>query len=294
MITILRIGNYNYVKSIFLMLLTGLCFVAVMVSVKYLSKDLPSIQAAFFRYLFGLILILPLFKFQYKNNTNKIPIFKYGLRGLIHGFAVVLWFYSVANIPMADVTAINYLTPIFTTIGAILIFKEVITLNRVGALLLSFIGAMLILKPGIEIFSYGKIAQLLSTILFAASYLIAKNLTKTESTNLIVIFLTFFATITLLPFTFFMWVNPSIDDLLLLFVVAILGTLGHYFMTMALSLAPLSVTQPVIFFQLIWSTLIGLLLFGESVDIFILIGGSFIVVAIVQLSSNEKIIKKTP
>ena len=294
MITSLRIRNYNYLKSIFLMLLTGLCFVAVMVSVKYLSKDLPSIQAAFFRYLFGLILILPLFKFQYKKNTNKLPIFKYGLRGIIHGFAVVLWFYSVANIPMADVTAINYLTPIFTTIGAILIFKEVITLNRVGALLLSFIGAMLILKPGIEIFSYGKIAQLLSTILFATSYLIAKNLTKTESTNLIVIFLTFFATITLLPFTFFMWVNPSIDDLLLLFVVAILGTLGHYFMTMALSLAPLSVTQPVIFFQLIWSTLIGLLLFGESVDIFILIGGSFIVVAIVQLSSNEKIIKKTP
>ena len=294
MITSLRIRNYNYLKSIFLMLLTGLCFVAVMVSVKYLSKDLPSIQAAFFRYLFGLILILPLFKFQYKKNTNKLPIFKYGLRGLIHGFAVVLWFYSVANIPMADVTAINYLTPIFTTIGAILIFKEVITLNRVGALLLSFIGAMLILKPGFEIFSAGKIAQLLSTILFATSYLIAKNLTKTESTNLIVIFLTFFATITLLPFTFFMWVNPSIDDLLLLFVVAILGTLGHYFMTMALSLAPLSVTQPVIFFQLIWSTLIGLLLFGESLDIFILIGGSFIVVAIVQLSSNEKIIKKTP
>jgi len=294
LITSLRIRNYNYLKSIFLMLLTGLCFVAVMVSVKYLSKDLPSIQAAFFRYLFGLILILPLFKFQYKKNTNKLPIFKYGLRGIIHGFAVVLWFYSVANIPMADVTAINYLTPIFTTIGAILIFKEVITLNRVGALLLSFIGAMLILKPGMEIFSYGKIAQLLSTILFATSYLIAKNLTKTESTNLIVIFLTFFATITLLPFTFFLWVNPSIDDLLLLFGVAILGTLGHYLMTMALSLAPLSVTQPVIFFQLIWSTLIGLLLFGESVDIFILIGGSFIVVAIVQLSSNEKIIKKTP
>ena len=271
------------------MLLTGVCFVAVMVSVKYLSKDLPSIQAAFFRYLFGLILILPLFRFGYQKNNNKIPIFKYGLRGIIHGFAVVLWFYSVTNIPMADVTAINYLTPIFTTIGAILIFKEVITRNRVGALLLSFIGAMLILKPGFEIFSYGKIAQLLSTILFATSYLIAKNLTKTESTNLIVIFLTFFATITLLPFTFILWVNPSIDDLILLFGVAILGTLGHYFMTMALSLAPLSVTQPVIFFQLIWSTLIGLLLFGESLDIFILIGGSFIVVAIVQLSSNEKL-----
>ena len=147
----------------------------------------------------------------------------------------------------------------------------------------------IILKPGFEIFSDGKIAQLFSTILFAASYLIAKNLTKTESTDMIVIFLTLFATITLLPFTFFLWIKPTMDDLLLLFGVAILGTLGHYFMTMALSLAPLTVTQPVIFFQLIWSTIIGLLLFKESVDIFILIGGAFIVVAIVKLSSNEKL-----
>ncbi len=271
------------------MLLTGLCFVAVMVSVKFLSKDFPPTQAAFFRYLFGLILILPLIRLQYKKNINKMIIFKHGLRGIIHGLAVVLWFYSVANIPMADVTAINYLTPIFTTIGAILIFKEAITVNRIFALVLSFIGAMLILKPGIEVLSEGKIAQLFSTILFAFSYLIAKNLTKTESTHSIVIFLTLFATMTLLPFTLLIWNNPIMSDLILLLGVAILGTLGHYFMTIALSLAPLSITQPVIFFQLIWSTLIGLLLFEESLDFYILIGGALIVVAIVRLSANENL-----
>ena len=271
------------------MLLTGLCFVAVMVSVKFLSKGLPPTQAAFFRYLFGLILILPLVRLQYKKNIKKIPILKHGLRGIIHGLAVVLWFYSVTNIPMADVTAINYLTPIFTTIGAILIFKEAITFNRIFALILSFIGAMLILKPGFEVLSNGKIAQLFSTILFAISYLIAKNLTKTESTHSIVIFLTFFATITLLPFALLIWTNPIMTDLLLLLGVAILGTLGHYFMTIALSLAPLSITQPVIFFQLIWSTLIGLLLFEESLDFFILMGGALIVIAIVRLSANENL-----
>ena len=271
------------------MLLTGLCFVAVMVSVKFLSKDLPPTQAAFFRYSFGLILILPLIRLQFKKSIKKIPILKHGLRGIVHGIAVVLWFFSVANIPMADVTAINYLTPIFTTIGAILIFKEVITFNRIFALILSVIGAMLILKPGYEVLSDGKIAQLLSTIFFAISYLIAKNLTKTESTHSIVIFLTLFATITLLPFTLLIWTKPIMSDLLLLLGVAILGTLGHYFMTIALSLAPLSITQPVIFFQLIWSTLIGLLLFDESLDFFILIGGALIVIAIVRLSANENI-----
>ena len=271
------------------MLLTGLCFVAVMVSVKFLSKDLPPTQAAFFRYLFGLILILPLIRLQFKKSIKKITILKHGLRGIVHGLAVVLWFFSVANIPMADVTAINYLTPIFTTIGAILIFKEAITFNRIFALILSVIGAMLILKPGYEVLSNGKIAQLLSTIFFAISYLIAKNLTKTESPHSIVIFLTLFATITLLPFTLLIWTTPIMADLLLLLGVAILGTLGHYFMTIALSLAPLSITQPVIFFQLIWSTLIGLLLFDESLDFFILIGGALIVIAIVRLSANENL-----
>ena len=269
------------------MLLTGLCFVAVMVSVKFLSTDLPPTQAAFFRYLFGLILILPLIRLQFKKSIKKIPILKHGLRGVVHGLAVVLWFFSVANIPMADVTAINYLTPIFTTLGAILIFKEAITFNRIFALILSFIGAMLILKPGYEVLSNGKIAQLLSTIFFAISYLIAKNLTKTESTHSIVIFLTLFATITLLPFTLLIWTKPIMADLLLLLGVAILGTLGHYFMTIALSLAPLTITQPVIFFQLIWSTLIGLLLFDETLDFFILIGGALIVIGIVRLSANE-------
>ena len=135
------------------MLLTGLCFVAVMVNVKFLSKDLPPTQAAFFRYLFGLILILPLIRLQFKKTIKKITILKHGLRGIVHGLAVVLWFFSVANIPMADVTAINYLTPIFTTIGAILIFKEAITFNRIFALILSVIGAMLILNPGYEVLS---------------------------------------------------------------------------------------------------------------------------------------------
>jgi drug/metabolite transporter (DMT)-like permease len=145
------------------------------------------------------------------------------------------------------------------------------------------------LKPGYEVLSDGKIAQLLSTIFFAISYLIAKNLTKTESTHSIVIFLTLFATITLLPFTLLIWTKPIMADLLLLLGVAILGTLGHYFMTIALSLAPLTITQPVIFFQLIWSTLIGLLLFDESLDFFILIGGALIVIAIVRLSANENL-----
>ena len=278
----------NNILAIFFMVLTGACMVAVMVTIRYTDESLPSIQVAFIRYLFGLVIIFPFAISELKVRNLKIPIVQHGIRGTLHGFGVVLWFYSISQIPLSEVTAISYLTPIFTTIGAIILFNERLTKQRSLAILTAIIGAILILKPGLEVISSGKSAQLLSTLLLAASYLITKILTKTEGIFLIVLMLNFFATITLLPFALMNWITPSMYDLGLLLAIAILATFGHYFVTTAVALAPLSVTQPVIFLQLIWSTLIGLLIFGEPVDFLIIIGGGFIVFAITQIAYSEK------
>jgi len=278
----------NNLLAIFFMVLTGACMVAVMVNLRYLDESLPSVQVAFIRYLFGLAIIFPFALQELKLRNLKIPIIKHGIRGTLHGFGVVLWFYSVSQITLSQVTAISYLTPIFTTIGAIIVFKERLTKQRFLAILTAIIGAILILRPGLEVISVGKSAQLFSTLLLAASYLITKNLTKTEGTFLIVFMLNLFATLTLLPFAFLIWISPSVIDLGLLLTIAILASFGHYFVTKAVALAPLSVTQPVIFLQLIWSTLIGLLIFGEPIDLLIIIGGGFIVLAITQIAYSEK------
>ena len=278
----------NNLLAIFFMVLTGACMVAVMVNLRYLDESLPSVQVAFIRYLFGLAIIFPFALQELKLRNLKIPIIKHGIRGTLHGFGVVLWFYSVSQITLSQVTAISYLTPIFTTIGAIIVFKERLTKQRFLAILTALIGAILILRPGLEVISAGKSAQLFSTLLLAASYLITKNLTKTEGTFLIVFMLNLFATLTLLPFALLIWISPSVIDLGLLLTIAILASFGHYFVTKAVALAPLSVTQPVIFLQLIWSTLIGLLIFGEPIDLLIIIGGGFIVLAITQIAYSEK------
>ena len=278
----------NNLLAIFFMVLTGACMVAVMVNLRYLDESLPSVQVAFIRYLFGLAIIFPFAVQELKLRNLKIPIIKHGMRGTLHGFGVVLWFYSVSQITLSQVTAISYLTPIFTTIGAIIVFKERLTKQRFLAILTAIIGAILILRPGLEVISAGKSAQLFSTLLLAASYLITKNLTKTEGTFLIVFMLNLFATLTLLPFALLIWISPSVIDLGLLLTIAILASFGHYFVTKAVALAPLSVTQPVIFLQLIWSTLIGLLIFGEPIDLLIIIGGGFIVLAITQIAYSEK------
>ena len=278
----------NNLLAIFFMVLTGACMVAVMVNLRYLDESLPSVQVAFIRYLFGLAIIFPFAVQELKLRNLKIPIIKHGIRGTLHGFGVVLWFYSVSQITLSQVTAISYLTPIFTTIGAIIVFNERLNKQRFLSILTAIIGAILILRPGLEVISVGKSAQLFSTLLLATSYLITKNLTKTEGTFLIVFMLNLFATLTLLPFALLIWISPSVIDLGLLLTIAILASFGHYFVTKAVALAPLSVTQPVIFLQLIWSTLIGLLIFGEPIDLLIIIGGGFIVLAITQIAYSEK------
>ena len=136
----------NKLLGMFFMFLTGLCIVAVMVSIRSLDQNIPSIQAAFMRYCFGLLLILPLSINELKSGIVKIPLVKHAVRGTVHGFAVVLWFYSVANMPISDVTAINYLTPIFTIIGALILFKEKLTRQKCLGIIVAFGGAILILR----------------------------------------------------------------------------------------------------------------------------------------------------
>ena len=261
--------------------------VFVMVAVRFLDNEMPAIQSAFLRYLFGLILILPFFLNEFRFRKYSVPWLKYAIRGSLHGFAVVLWFFSVVRIPMADVTAINYLTPILVSIGAIIIFKERLDIQKVLAITVAILGAVLILKPGFGLLSVGKIAQLFSTILFAISYLMTKSLTKTESTVIIVFMLTLFATITLFPFAIQSWVYPAFLDNVILVLIAVLATLGHWFMTKALALAPLIVTQPVVFLQLVWSTLTGFYLFSEKIEITTFLGGALIIFGITIITYYE-------
>lgn len=95
------------------MVVAGLLFVAVAIIVRHLGSDLPAVEAAFIRYVFGLVLLIPVFKRMKWRRVLGVNLKYYGLRGIAHGAAVILWFFAMARIPIAEVTAIGYTTPIF-------------------------------------------------------------------------------------------------------------------------------------------------------------------------------------
>ena len=271
---------------------TGLLFVFVIGTVRWLGAGIPAAESAFIRYVFGLILMLPFILPALRRGMPRRVLAVYSVRGLAHALAVILWFYAMARIPIAEVTAIGYTSPIYITIGAALFFGERMALRRILAVLASFIGAMIILRPGIQEISSGQIAQVASAPLFAVSYLIAKRLTVNENPTVVVGMLSAFVTLALAPFAFAVWQAPTMTQLIGLALVAVFATLGHFAMTKALQAAPLMVTQPVTFLQLVWSTLLGVLAFGEPADFWVLLGGAVIIASVSFISYREWVLSR--
>ena len=271
------------------MVLTGFCFVGVTGIVRYIGTDIPAAEAAFIRYAFGVLLFLPMMR-PLLANPPSMPAMKiYAARGIVHGFGVILWFYAMARIPIAEVTALGYTAPIFVTIGAAFFFGERLHFRRIAAVAVGSLGTLVILRPGFHEISAGQIAQLCAAPLFAASFLFAKRLTDDEDPVTIVIMLSIFCTLTLLPGAVINWVTPTLWEVFWLAMTAVVATLGHYTMTRAIRAAPLTVTQPVTFLQLVWATALGIAFFGEPMEPFVLIGGGIVVAAITFISHREAV-----
>ena len=273
------------------MILTGIFFVAVTGPVRHLGTEIPAVQGAFIRYVFGTILILPIAIRLWCRPTFTLPkgteIKLYGLRGLAHGAAVLLWFYAMARISIAEVTAIGYVTPLFTTVAAVIFLREVLRVRRIVALVIGFCGAMIILRPGLQAIEWGAAAQFFATPCFAVSFILAKKLTRTRSAEEIVVMLSIGCMLFLLPGALWQWQTPTATQLAWLALTALFATLGHYTLTRAFACAPLTVTQPIMFLQLIWATMLGYFVFDEKPEPWIILGGAVIVCAITYISHRE-------
>ncbi len=283
------VSKRHYIAGALWMVLAGLLFVAVAVIVRHLGSDLPAVEAAFIRYVFGLLILIPvLLRMNWRRAMGQ-NLRLYAYRGFAHGLAVMLWFFAMARIPIAEVTAIGYTTPIFTTLGAILIFRERIHFRRVVAIIIGFVGMLIILRPGLITIDNGSMAQLIAAPCFAISFLLTKRLTQTENSGDILVMLSIFCTLTLLPGALLMWRTPTLIELFWLLIVAVGATFGHYALTRSIAVAPLTVTQPFSFLQLVWAIIFGYLLFGEIPDLWVFIGGAIIVGAISYMTHREAV-----
>ncbi len=276
----------------FWMFAAGLSFVVMTALVKSLGTSMNSIQAAFLRYVLGLVFLLPAMRSIMSTHLTPRLLTLFGLRGVVHAVAVMLWFFAMTQIPLAEVTAMNYMTPVYVTLGAALFLGEKLAFRRIAAILVALVGVLIILRPGFRDVSSGHLAMLGTALTLGGSYLLAKILVRDVPPSVVVAHLSIWVTIALIPFAIAVWTQPSLRDLGVLFLVASFATAGHYFMTLALQAAPVAVTQPVTFLQLIWATILGASVFHESVDVWVVAGGTLILAAVSFISWREFVLNR--
>lgn len=269
------------------MLATGLCFVAVNGIVRWLDGALPAPQAAFIRFVFGLVFLSPLLVGALRRGFP-MPVWRLlAWRAALHVLAVCTWFYAMARITVAEATAIGFLNPIFVTVGAALFMNERLSARRIAAVGVALLGALIVLRPGLRPLDPGHLSQIVAALAFGASYLVAKRITDHVPAAVVVAVMSLTVAIGLAPLAWAVWVPPTAEQVGWLGLVAVFATAGHYTMTRAFAVAPMTVTQPVTFLQLIWASLLGMLVFGEPLDTWVILGGAMMIGAISYITWRE-------
>ena len=265
----------------------GLLFVAFVAIVRHIGSDMHPMQIAFMRYALGIVILAPVLLrmrlYQFRAARHGLHLF----RGVIHAIAVLLWFYAMARLPIAEVTALGFTAPIFATIGAAMFLGERLQVRRIGAVLMGFAGAVVILRPGIDAIDLGAVAMLVAAPLFAGSKVITKTLSRTEPTTAIVAYLSVIVTMVMVVPAMMVWRTPILVEIGWTALTAVLATGSHLAVVQALKAAELTVTQPIEFLQLFWATLIGLYLFGEVPDAWTWIGGAIIIASATYIAHRE-------
>ena len=260
--------------------------------VKFLSDDLHPIMICFYRCLMGLIIITP---FVARNNFQALQTDNMRLqifRALINIVSMICWFSAIGMMHFEKATALGFTTPLFTTVLAVLILGEVIRFHRTAALLLGFIGILIIIRPGYMPFEFGTILMLIASFSFSFVLIFVKKLSATDSSLTIIFYHLLYMTPAFFILSLFYWENINLNQLIIFILMGTSGLLSHWCLAQAFKLSDTTFVMPLQFTKLIWASLIGLFIFAEQPDIWTWIGGIVIFISVVYITYREAFKKK--
>ena len=280
--------------AINLMIISGLFFVLMHSAVKYLSKEVHIFEIAFFRCALVIFVLAPVIiqqgKTIFKTRQPKMQF----LRIITNSVAMLCFFYGISTTPLAQLTTLGFTVPIFATILAVIFMKEKIRLRRTTALIIGFIGTIVVMRPDISI-ELGALLIIFSSFLWSICLIFIKKLTQTDSA----VTISLYFGIGMIPATFILAfpVMEAIDmrQFTILVFIAITGTLAQTIMNTALKKGELALLLPFDFLRLIWSVLIGYALFAEEPTFTLWIGGFLIIGSTTYIAWREaKLKNRTP
>jgi len=256
---------------------------------KYLSSEMSFLQITWARYFFTIFFTLPLMLFFFRKNlvwTTEPKL--QTIRGLLLFFANVFFFYSISIISMAKALTLAFIAPLITTALSPFILNEKVGLRRWSAVIVGFIGSLIVIRPGFLDFNLATIAAL-GTGFFYGLYLVVTRKLHTADNPLLTLLLTgavgFFLGSFILPFV---WINLTVNQWLLLALMGSFACLGHFFLILSLKYADASKLAPLGYFEIVTNVILGFYFFGDFPDYWSWFGLLIIIFSGIYISFREK------
>ena len=255
---------------------------------KNLTINFPVWEAVFFRAFSGSIISL---YFVYHSGIGSIKTNK-PVRHFIRAFSavgcVVLYVFGIKYLLLSENIAIAHSAPIIAALLAVPILGEKIGFHRILAIIIGFIGVLLIVKPGTDLFQLKSLLPIGSAIFMASVYLSTRSLMNTESSTSIVFYYSFALLFTSLIFFPSDFVIPDTFNLILALSLGVMGSIGHYFMSQAARHADVAVTSPFEYTSFIFVGIMGYLFFYEIPSKSVVIGAFLIIISGVYVAYRER------
>ena len=279
--------------AIAFMLLGMLCFSAMNTAIRYMAGSMPSFQLVFLRNVFSLLIIIgwQMARIRAIPRFTTQRLFSHFWRATAGICAMEAWFYSLTLLPLTLATALSFTTPIFSTIIAICLLGEKAGLRRWSAIMVGFVGMLIILRPGTDAMSTDALFVIFSSIMMGIAGTLVKSLTRTEPPETIVFFMALF----MVPWSalpvFLPWGSGWHDvtgfQLEIVFIIALLSTIAHLFLARAMMRADLVMLMPFDFTRLIFTAVFAWFLFDETLDGPTFLGALLIVGSTVYIAHRE-------
>ena len=273
--------------AIFLIIISIIFGTLMGTFIKLAQEELNVITTGFLRFFFGFLIITPYIlktKFEVFSTKNlKIHI----LRSALNLPAMLLGFAALAMLPLEKMTAIHFIVPIIVTILAVIFLKEKIYLYRSIALVIGFLGMLIILRPGIIDISIGIYMALISSLIWSVVIILTKKVSKDDSAITILSHQYVYMVLFSFPLVIFFWDQPSLKTIIFILCAAMSGTILHIALNHAYKLVDVTMTQPYSFLGLVVSSIIGYFVFSDKPDFYTWLGASVIFCGVLLISYRE-------
>lgn len=260
---------------------------------KYLSSDLPVLQITWARYFFTVAFTLPIMFFFFRKNlvwTDKPKLQL--IRGLILLTANVCFFYSISMISLAKALTLAFIAPLIVTAFSPIFLGEKVGFRRWSAVIIGFIGSMVVIRPGFVEINLASLAALGTGVMYGFYLIITRKLSSSDN-PLLTLLLTGVVGAIIISFVMpFVWIKPTLNQWSMMAAIGIFACVGHLFIILSLKYADASKLAPFSYFEIVTNIIIGYYFFSDFPDKWTFLGLFIIILSGIYISRRENIVKR--